>query len=662
MQDAASHGQETLLHEDFSGLSPGMFSANVGPHTEYHFLPEAAPRGGWAVACFGTRPAGTEWWVKDVNGARVMEQAFTNERAHTHPMLSAGDDLWGDYRLAVHVRPMEHGGRCGVVFRYHNNRCYYFFGLEEGRAVLLLVRHELQLHQPDERELAATPLDWQPGGTFELAVRLRGEQITAEVVGRARLQASDYTYLRGKIALLADRPAQFLRVDVTALPPAIEEIAQLRSRADRELADLRAAQPRPALWRRFSTPGFGVGRNVRFGDLDGDGRLEIVIGQVDPLGERDDYSQIGCITAVDLDGEVLWQSGTPNPEQYKLTNDVAFQVHDLDGDGKCEVLYARDFELVIADGATGEVSHRVPTPLSKPPAQRYERILGDCLFFCDLRGTGRLSDIVVKDRYWNFWVYDEQLRLQWAATCNTGHYPFAFDVDGDGHDELAMGYSLYDHDGTLLWSLEDRLQQHVDGVAILNFAATESAKPRILYAASDEGLLFLDLDGTIRRHHRVGHAQNPVVARFRDDLPGLQTVSINFWGNQGILNFYDAEGRIYHDAEPLNMGSMCLPINWDGSGVELFVHNPHPTLGGMFDGWGRPVVGFPDDGHPNMCNAVVDLTGDCRDEVVVWNPQEIWIYTQDDGPRTGRLYRPIRNALFNSSNYQVSVSLPGWSE
>jgi hypothetical protein len=62
-----------------------------------------------------------------------------------------------------------------------------------------------------------------------------------------------------------------------------------------------------------------------------------------------------------------------------------------------------------------------------------------------------------------------------------------------------------------------------------------------------------------------------------------------------------------------------------------------------------------------MCNAVLDLTGDCRDEVIVWDQNELWIYTQEDNPKSGRLYRPVRNSLFNSSNYQATVSLPGWS-
>jgi hypothetical protein len=45
----------------------------------------------------------------------------------------------------------------------------------------------------------------------------------------------------------------------------------------------------------------------------------------------------------------------------------------------------------------------------------------------------------------------------------------------------------------------------------------------------------------------------------------------------------------------------------------------------------------------------------------VWDPWEIWIYTQSDNPKPGRLYKPRRNPLFNDSNYQTNVSLPGWS-
>ena len=53
---------------------------------------------------------------------------------------------------------------------------------------------------------------------------------------------------------------------------------------------------------------------------------------------------------------------------------------------------------------------------------------------------------------------------------------------------------------------------------------------------------------------------------------------------------------------------------------------------------------------------------DCRNEVVVWDPYELWVYTQQGNPKPGRLYKATRNPLYSYSNYQATVSLPGWSE
>ena len=58
---------------------------------------------------------------------------------------------------------------------------------------------------------------------------------------------------------------------------------------------------------------------------------------------------------------------------------------------------------------------------------------------------------------------------------------------------------------------------------------------------------------------------------------------------------------------------------------------------------------------------VLDVTGDSRDELIVWDPFELWVYTQGDAPRVERPYQPKRNPTYNFSNYQATVSLPGWT-
>ena len=659
---AAAEMSAVLLDDDFAAYRTGLLMDAVGAHTEYHYLPQASQRGHWAVSAFKSNGSQRAWRVIEEDGARVMLQDYQNDLNYTHPMLVAGNPLWRNYRITAQFAPASDKGQSGIILRYRNDRCYYFCGVDGPRAVLKRVRHETAFHKPDEKILAEKPCSWTPEKYLSIQVDVNDSRILARLGDDVVLEAEDSTYPQGRIALMSDVPTRYKGIRVTTT--ADEKnwlVEQTRSRR-KNLASLQAANPRPIVWRKIDTEGFGVGRNLRFGDLNSDGQIDVLFGQMVHHGPRDCNSEIVCLTAMTFDGKRLWQIGEPDQWKDQLTNDVGFQIHDLDGDGQTEVVYCKGMEIIVADGATGRTKYKTRTPDtpegSKPPYDKFPRILGDCLFFCDVRGTGRPRDIIIKTRYTHLWVLNDRLEVLWSAACNTGHYPYACDVDGDGKDEIAIGYSLFDHDGKLLWTLDRQLKDHADGVAIVRFKPEQEL--RLLCAASDEGLFFTDMQGHILKHHRIGHAQNPAIANFRDDLPGLESVSINFWGNQGIVHFYNAEGEIYHDFEPCQHGSMCLPINWTGSSEEYFVLSPNPEEGGLFDGRGRCVVKFPADGHPDMCNAVLDVTGDCRDEIVVWDPVRAVGLHAARQPQGRPALQARAEPLYNYSNYQATVSLPGW--
>ena len=131
-------------------------------------------------------------------------------------------------------------------------------------------------------------------------------------------------------------------------------------------------------------------------------------------GPKDTNSELSCLTAMTFDGKILWRIGEPDGWKDSLTNDVGFQVHDLDGDGRTEVVYCMNMKLIVADGATGKTKYEAPTPSmpqrTKPPYDKFPRILGDSLFFCDLRGTGHARDIIIKTRYDHLWAFNDRWR------------------------------------------------------------------------------------------------------------------------------------------------------------------------------------------------------------------------------------------------------------
>ncbi|MCC6417085.1 MAG: hypothetical protein IT429_02420, partial [Gemmataceae bacterium] len=607
------------------------------------------------------------WVVSDEDGKPYLEQHTVCDRPdYYNALMITGDPEWSDYAVEARVKPLSSGDAAGVVFRYRTNRSFYLFGLHGGDKAVLRLRLPLEqkLRVAEWKELGAADFRYAVKRYYTLRVVNDGPRMRAYIDGKLILDASDDTNLKGKAGLTANIPARFMDFRVTADDAARKAIE--RRIVDREsgLARLRAANPKPAVWKKIETPKFGAGRNVRFGDLDGDGRLDILIAQNIPRVRGDAFDHISCLTAITLDGKVLWQQGRPDPRNGLLTNDTPFQIHDIDGDGAEDVVLVRDFQLQVLDGKTGRRKKSVWMPeMDRSLKERpYDINSGDSIAFLDLSGRKSRREILVKDRYKYFWVYDDNLNLLWKGEGQTGHYPYPYDVDGDGKEEFVIGYALWSHDGRQLWSRDADYRDHADGIVMGNFSGDPKGQPMVYACGSDEGFLLFDREGRTVKHVRIGHAQSPSIAKYRQDIPGLQLLTVNFWRNPGILSLFDHQGNLIAQDEPISSGSPLLPVNWRGDGQEFALLSGNVREGGMIDGHLRRVVMFPDDGHPDLASYVADVTGDARDEVILWDQERIWIYTQDRPFEGARIYAPVRNPDYNESNYRTTVSLPGWKQ
>ncbi|MBM3811215.1 MAG: hypothetical protein FJW20_06215 [Acidimicrobiia bacterium] len=648
-----------LFRDDFSRFPAGWLSNPIGQLNgaiqEYHYIEHRGVR---------THPWRNpivhldSWVVSEEDGKPYIEQHLVNDMpGRTTPLFVTGDEEWSSYTAEVSMKPLSLAERAGIAFRYHTSRHYFLFALTSGKQAVLEVRQPIEkvLRQAEWRSIAAADFAYSTEQYYRLKVENEGEKIRAYIDGQLVLEATDAELTKGQAGLMANVPARFMSFAVTASDDAKKAIDARITQREAELKSLRGANPKPVLWRRFHTPLFGAGRNTRFGDLDGDGRLDMLIAQNIPRVRGDAFDHISCLTAVTLDGRILWQLGKPDPRNGLLTNDTPFQIYDLDGDGRNEVVLVRDFKLQVLEGATGKLKQWTWMPRAAPDNKErpYERNNGDSIAFVN-------GEILIKDRYRWFWLFDKDLKLKWQGEGQTGHYPYPVDTDNDGKQEFIIGFSLWSHLGKRLWSHDQTLKDHADAISAGSFGPDPKAPVRFYACSSDEGFVVFNADGGILKHVLLGHAQTQSVGKFRPETPGLQIFIANFWRSPGIVTLFDWEANILAQKEMAPGSTHLAPVNWRGDGNEFALLSANTRDGGMIDGQLRRVVMFPGDGHPDLAYHVANVTGDARDEIILWDRDRVWIYTQDR-PFTGqRIYSPRRNPDFNDSNYRATVSLPDW--
>lgn len=400
----------------------------------------------------------------------------------------------------------------------------------------------------------------------------------------------------------------------------------------------------------------GKGKGL-LGDLNGDGKMELVIVQAD--GEIDDRyvpHQVTCLTAYELNGNMLWQTGVPTKNPGGFGSDFPAQIYDIDGDGELEVLCVMEKKFKILEGKTGKTKKEFDLPSEEAH---------DCIIICNLSGKERAEDILLKDRYHNIWAIDYNGKLLWKHQGNVGHFPLVYDINQDGYDEIMAGYDLLDHNGKILWSIKD-LEDHADCLWIGD--VNGDGKMEIAVGGSIT-TLYDEFGNEIWRYEGSIEAQHIALGKFVEEEQGLQVAGLDRivrgdghkgqWDGKDGMFLIDCNGKEIWKEDRKTKGWLTIVDTlhgWNGENKDYILAyrrggGIYPTL---YNGEMEEVVIFDTDGY--VLHA--DLFGRGKEDVIIYTDTEAVIYSGTELNLSQNLEKGVltqTRRLYNSTLYPGEV-------
>jgi rhamnogalacturonan endolyase len=390
---------------------------------------------------------------------------------------------------------------------------------------------------------------------------------------------------------------------------------------------------------------------VGAGDLDGDGRYELIIQQ--PDFNTDPYQAPGYwkksedtykIEAYSLDGRFLWRHDMGWSIEAG-TWYAPYVVYDLDGDGKSEV-YCKGGEgdprepeghvktgaewLCKLDGQTGQIVKRIPWIPRLPEIGEYNYFCRNMLAIAYLDGKrphllmqrGTYKAIVIE-------AYGPDLNLVWRWNSHNekekydgqgAHTIRVADVDSDGCDEVIVGSCLLDHDGKAMWTLGighpdacyvGRIDPERPGLQI--FFGIEprqkSGAVRLVDAVSGK-TLWANEEPTVHVHSQG------MCADILAEHPGQECYAGEAKGGEQAWMFTARGRRIGSE----NIGSLApTTLWWDADAQKEII-----LEGKLMKYQGETILAPQGADRSGM---VADLLGDWREELVTCIRGELRIYT-----------------------------------
>ncbi len=331
----------------------------------------------------------------------------------------------------------------------------------------------------------------------------------------------------------------------------------------------------------FSIAPFG-GDTIMVYDINGDGQDELLVLQspgqfatrlAAGRTDLDDVDRkVFCLTAVDMQGRVLWQYGEPYGRDFPYTSHGTqggqmLAADDIDGDGRVEVIVIRGSQLLVIDGKTGALLRSVSLPSDN-----------FCMVATAQMGNpeyGKQILCKVNDLAYEPWDYANPMVIYNAdlsiyrepfAVTGAGHNFVIKDMNGDGRDEVFVGYSMLNADGSCAWTLDlgegfDYAEDHADQIELADINGDGHEELR--YAGSED-FYVCNTDGQMIWQLPAGHSQQSAAGRWahdgtpriilaekNDGLAGVSPEGEFLWRRRDIngyvagnLRWPDSEGKL----------------------------------------------------------------------------------------------------------------------
>jgi hypothetical protein len=376
----------------------------------------------------------------------------------------------------------------------------------------------------------------------------------------------------------------------------------------------------------------------KFGDVDGDKKTDFLV-------LSNDFSA----TMFNNAGKELWSYKAPE-ENARLRSEFEAPgvIWDFDHDGKAEVVHWRFIDgkewLVMANGETGEIKHKVEWPTGPLP-----HVYNNFRLAVAKLTKGAPNELAVFTDYGgtiNTTLYDSNLKMLWQHTekrfkDNQGHYIYPLDVNGDGIDEILVGSELLDAKGKEIWNRFDLLndnRDHADSYKMIDM--DHDGKQDIVISNSETGVYAID--GMTKKpiwQSVAEHSQQLDVGYFLKGVPGPQTViGGRTYGQRGSvtdpylysqLYWFDNKGNLVNmwpHGVPLNGNPNFVSGDWKGDGKrQVFWYKF------MLDDKGEGHLYFPDQVYH-----IFDFTGRGADEVITYGRGVMRVYGSKTAHHSGK--------------------------